>query len=159
MCSRAQACLDDERQYPRGVDIVDMIMDIATSHGQQPRPFVPHQASRTSKPSGRRHVVRNRSAEELREAKSVLSRLYIQEDAALANPGRYTRDFIIGISTRRGTSERRYVNALIKYMRDAKRMEPSQASELQRTFTRDKMAGVGQYYKDYLLSLYPSELK
>jgi hypothetical protein len=96
---------------------------------------------------------------ELREAKAVLDRLYSQEAQACTSPYNYGQD-LSAIASSRATAERRYVNVLIRYLRGANRMSTIQASELQRYFTRDRMARAGMgSNRDYLLALYPHELK
>jgi hypothetical protein len=98
-------------------------------------------------------------ASELREAKAVLDRLYSQEAQAYTNPYNYGQD-LNAVASSRATAERRYVNILIRYLRDANQMSTSQASELQRHFTRDRMATAGKgSNRGYLLALYPHELK
>jgi hypothetical protein len=96
---------------------------------------------------------------DLREAKVVLDRLYLQGAQACTSSYNYGQD-LSAIASSRATAERRYVNELIRYLRGTKRMSTIQASELQRCFTRDRMARAGNgSNRDYLLALYPHELK
>jgi hypothetical protein len=98
-------------------------------------------------------------ASELRGAKAVLDRLYSQEAQAYSNPYNYNQG-LKEIASSRATAERRYVNVLIRYLRNANRMSTSQASELQRCFTRGRMAMAGTgSNRDYLFAMYPYELE
>lgn len=176
--ARAQGRLDDERQFPRGVDIVDMIMDDTVGRPSAARPSASHSAATrpASRPLAPRPFLRTFSkaaarrnptsiphflktqATELREVKDILQRLYTQEAQALAAPWNPDQD-TNAISNSRASAERRYVNALIRYLRDAKRMNSGQAFKLQRRFTRKRMVGMGQEAnRDYLLAMYPREL-
>jgi hypothetical protein len=97
-------------------------------------------------------------ATELRQAKTHLTRLYTQETEAAHAESLGGRTHLKGIRNSRGVAERRYVHGLIKYMRDANRMDRYHASYLQQMFTREKMADTGVSYQDYLLEMYPQEL-
>jgi hypothetical protein len=174
MCARAQDRLDDERRYPRGVDIVDMIMDEAVSRPYLGHPSVQviHQPVRqVCGPSARayfhqpRHAghprprpVRDPLADNLRGAKTVLSRLYAQEASAFASTGNSTRGQLSSVQNRRGVAEKMYVNALVNYGMARRTMSARDATELQKTFAGKKKSGRVQAYKDYLLNLYPREL-
>jgi hypothetical protein len=98
-------------------------------------------------------------AAELRRAKATLLRLYNQEHSALANRSINVRESSLNIIRfSRASSERRYVNCLIRYLRDAGRMTSFQATQLQKDFTREKMADLGVSHSSYLLNMYPREL-
>jgi hypothetical protein len=98
-------------------------------------------------------------AAELRQAKAVLLRLYTQENYVLGN-----RELNAGksslqiIRASRASAERRYVNCLIRYRRDAKNMTAFEATQLQKDFTREKMSDLGVSNSNYLLGMYPREL-
>ena len=92
---------------------------------------------------------------ELRQAKLNLQRLYTQEQHALSTGSAAAN--LPSIRSSRGTAERRYVNCLIRYLRDTKRMTGSQANELQGNFTRARMNEMVSN-KEYLLGIYPHEL-
>lgn len=104
-------------------------------------------------------------AADLRTAKSTLIRLYTQEQQALMRGGINARECSLQvIRSSRASAERRYVNCLIRYCRDAGRMSAVQAGTLQSVYTRDKMGmgmgmgGVGAPSSGYLLGMYPREL-
>jgi hypothetical protein len=98
-------------------------------------------------------------AAELRQAKSVLVRLYTQENHIVGNRRLNARDSSLQIiRASRASAERRYVNCLIRYCRDAKHMTAFQATQLQNDFARDKMGDLGRSNSNYLLSMYPREL-
>jgi hypothetical protein len=98
-------------------------------------------------------------AAELRYAEAILSRLYTQEQDALSNGGINARQSSLQIiRASRASAERRYVNCLIRYCRDAKCMTAVQANQLQGNFTRQKMSDLGISNSSYLLGLYPREL-
>lgn len=101
-------------------------------------------------------------AAELRRAKTSLLRLYAQEQYTAAKVGPNTGDTPLQrIRTSRATAERRYVNCLIRYSRDANVMTTVQAEQLQEDFTRcreGKSGDMGSSNSDYLLGLYPREL-
>jgi hypothetical protein len=98
-------------------------------------------------------------AGDLRAAKAILLRLYNREKQALVKRGpnarRSTQQMV---RSSRATAERRYVNCLIRYCRAANRMTPTQANELQKNFTREKMGEMGLPNSNYLLGMYPREL-
>ena len=95
---------------------------------------------------------------ELRRAKVMLQRLYTQEKQALHLQAVGACSNLREIRSSRGTAERRYVNCLIRFLRDTNRMSSGQATQLQQAFTRDKMAGMGMSNQKYLLGMYPREL-
>jgi hypothetical protein len=201
-CARAQSRIDGKREHPTDVDIVDMIMDDATSPGDATRPFdrrfsgrpgrvdpVWTNSGRSARPPAgfsaqrndnlplrlngsrlnggnpnRRSGARARRrtftplAKALRRARSVLMTCYNDEFAVLMNPNGHSLQYAELVQKARGLAERKYVHALIQYGRDIKRMQPQEATELQRTFTRAKMTGLGPVYRNFLLSLFPREL-
>jgi hypothetical protein len=95
---------------------------------------------------------------ELRQAKTGLQRLYMQEQDATYAQAAGDRNDLSVIRSARATAERRYVNCLIRYLRDSNRMGRRQSTFLQQQFTRVKMANTGVSYQHYLLSMYPQEL-
>jgi hypothetical protein len=98
-------------------------------------------------------------AAELRQAKAILLRLYTQEQSILTKRGVNARHSTLQIvRTSRASAERRYVNCLIRYCRDANQMTASQANQLQKDFTREKMSDLGISNGNYLLGMYPREL-
>jgi hypothetical protein len=98
-------------------------------------------------------------AAELRQAKSVLVRLYTQENHIVGNGGLNARDSSLQIiRASRASAERRYVNCLIRYCRDANRMTSFQANQLQNDFTREKMGDLRFSNSNYSLGMYPHEL-
>jgi hypothetical protein len=98
-------------------------------------------------------------AAELRRAKANLLRLYNQEHNALAKRSINARESSLNsIRFSRASSERRYVSSLIRYLRDAGRMTSFQATQLQKDFTRERMADLGVSHSSYLLGMYPREL-
>ncbi|KAJ4350077.1 uncharacterized protein N0V89_008698 [Didymosphaeria variabile] len=163
-CTHAKDRLDAER-----IDIVDLVMQDVPS-----RSFTRRAAPRsrryniwTSAGGGIRiHMSRNMATRtrfvapqisELRRARNNLHRLYTMEEDAFLSTTRPAED-VAAITYRRGCAERRYVNALIRYMRDANQMSSSEATHLQHYFTRQKMEGIGPINKGYLLGMYPREL-
>jgi hypothetical protein len=171
-----------------GVDIVDLIMDDAVSrqgtnrrhnnaHPTNPRnhktfnlgphckvTFVGSRSNGGSHTFTRVNARRapgylQAQAAELRNAKATLLRLYTQEQKALSKRGINTRHSTLQmIRASRASAERRYVNCLIRYSRDANYMSASQANQLQKDFTREKMSDLGVSNSSYLLGMYPREL-
>jgi hypothetical protein len=95
-------------------------------------------------------------AAELRQAKAILLRLYTQENHVLATQEQDARHSSLQVvRASRASAERRYVNCLIRYCRDAKRMTAFEATQLQKNFTREKMSDLGVSNSSYLLSMYP----
>jgi hypothetical protein len=169
-----------------GVDIIDLVMDDAVSrqgtrYPRAARPTNPRNHKTFNLGSVRVNLVGNRfgqgihnftrvnarrapgflqaQAAELRYAKAILSRLYTQEHDALSNGGINARQPSLQIiRASRASAERRYVNCLIRYCRDAKCMTAVQANQLQKSFTREKMSDLGVSNSSYLLGLYPREL-
>lgn len=92
-------------------------------------------------------------AAELRSARANLDRACAQ----VQNVGKLSAR-CVGVAAR-ARAERRYVNCLIRYLRDTNQMTPVQASEMQANFTRRKMEASGLNNTVYLLSMYPQELK
>ena len=98
-------------------------------------------------------------AADLRAAKATLLRLYTQEQHALSKRGVNARQSTLQmVRSSRASAERRYVNCLIRYCRDANRMTAFQATQLQKDFTREKMGDLGVSNSNYLLDMYPCEL-
>ena len=151
-------------------------MDNVAVHHVKPRRFVPRTSCRTPRgySFGTTHIrfrggkhrftVRKGAGflevqgNELRQAKTNLQRLYAQEQNAAAAQMLGVPSDMHMIRTRRQTAERRYVNCLIKYMRDANRMNRDTAVQLQHQFTRQKMAGLSIINQQFLFSMYPYEL-
>lgn len=97
---------------------------------------------------------------ELRHAKATLLRLYTQEAHAVSKSrGINSHDSTLQmVRASRASAERRYVNCLIHYCRDAGRMNAAQATQLQKDFTREKMGDAHASNSAYLLGMYPREL-
>lgn len=93
-------------------------------------------------------------AVELRRAKANLVRLYSLEQNAMAAAWRRPAQDLYGISKRRASAERRYVGALIRYLRDSNQMGRARATDVQRYFTRQSMTGMGPVNKGYLLGMF-----
>ena len=155
-----------------GIDIVDMLMDDAVNRQSMRRPAVSRPVyKRTYAATGRSARVHTRKpptgpripsflsdqAVDLRTAKRNMERLYTMEEDAMASYTRPVQEFA-SLSNLRGTAERRYVNVLIRYLRDSHQMTAVEAADLQRYFTRQRMNGMGPVNKAYLLSLFPREL-
>ncbi|KAH7093743.1 hypothetical protein FB567DRAFT_610333 [Paraphoma chrysanthemicola] len=186
LVSEAKQRLENERQRPTGVDIVDLVMDDAVAREHTGRRHGPHHVYSRSRKTyypgsfgGVSHRARTKRARhtfnsaterrapgflqtqaaELRHAKATLLRLYNQENTALARRGTNVRESSLNmIRASRALSERRYVNCLIRYMRDAGRMTSFEATQLQKHFTRERMADLGVSHSNYLLGMYPREL-
>ncbi|KAF2997335.1 hypothetical protein E8E13_003152 [Curvularia kusanoi] len=167
-----------------GVDIVDFVMDeipvqlparrtYDNNTRPQSRPIAQqlkiHPTSSRSTRRRKNNKIRVQSippalqtqATELRSAKANLERAYNQEQNVMDLKARCT-----GVSfswsdiiAARARAERRYVNCLIRYARNANLMSPVQARELQANFTRRKMEASGMNNRSYLLGLFPRELK
>lgn len=99
-------------------------------------------------------------AAELRSAKANLERCYNQEQTICSFSARCTGLTIDApqITTARERAERRYVNCIIRYMRDANQMSGVEAKEMQGNFTRRKMGGTSTANRTYLFGMYPREL-
>ncbi|KAH4007433.1 hypothetical protein HBH98_010520 [Parastagonospora nodorum] len=187
LVARAKQRLERERQDPTGVDIVDFIMDDAvsrqgTNRRREFRPSNPrnrktynlgphnvslngvringgnHTFTRANERRG--HGFLQAQAAELRHARTTLVRLYTQEQHAFYNSrGASARQSSLQmVQASRASAERRYVNCLIRYCRDANQMSAQQATQLQKHFTRERMGDLGVSHSDYLLSMYPREL-
>ena len=182
MHERAKDCLENERRYPTGVDIVNLVMDkipiqrparrIYNNDRQYVRPmsYQSRVNPMTSRSARKRRNHRGRvqkvspalraQAAELRSAKANLERAYNQEQNAINLAARST-----GLSLNsqhaaaRARAERRYVNCFIRYSRDAKQMSAVQATEMQANFTRRKIEASGVNQVSFLLDMYPQELK
>jgi hypothetical protein len=156
-----------------GLDIVDILMDDAVTRGFTRRLGISGPmhtrtyATATGRPA-RVHTRRapsgpgipnylNTQATDLRVAKRNMERLYTMEEDAMTSWTRPAQE-IASLSSLRGTAERRYVNVLIRYLRNSQQMAAAEASDLQRYFTRQRMIGTGPVNKAYLLGLFPKEL-
>jgi hypothetical protein len=154
-----------------GVDIVDMLMDDAFGRQHIIRPEAPlqkhstHAAARRFSKAVKKGVTRTRQVPnplstqvaELGSAKRNLERLYTMEEDAMASWTRPPHE-IAALSCRRAGAERRYVNALIRYLRDSDQMSGAEAAALQRHFTRQRNGSMLPVSKVFLLNLYPQEL-
>jgi hypothetical protein len=174
-------------QNPPGIDIVDLVMDDAVSRqgtnirrefrSSNPRNHKtynlgPHNVTlnRARVHGGnhtftrinerRGHGFLQAQTAELRYARTILVRLYMQEQTAVYNSrGVNVRQSSLQmVRASRASAERRYVNCLIRYCRDAKHMSAQEANQLQKHFTRERMGDLGVSHSDYLLSMYPREL-
>jgi hypothetical protein len=99
-------------------------------------------------------------AAELRAARANLLRCYDQEQNVLDMSARFTGITINIPSTTaaRERAERRYVNCIIRYLRNTNKMSSVEAVEMQGNFTRQKMKNAGMTNRTYLLRMYPREL-
>ena len=99
-------------------------------------------------------------AAEFRSAKSTLERAYAHEQNVQSLYSRTTGVIfdIPGVFAARARTERRYVNCLVRYLRDTNQMSAMEASQLQGSFTKQKMGKVGLDSRIYLLGMYPFEL-
>lgn len=158
--------------YSTGLDIVDMLMNDAVGRDPVSLPAI-HRYAYTSKPTytlngtsiatkepaitpETANVSRSR-ATELRIAKRNLECSYaIEQTVRSTSPCSPQR--MAEAAGHRARVERRYVNTLIRYLRNAKRMSATEAARLMQRFTRERMAGLGPVNRTYLLGLYPSEL-
>lgn len=157
LCAVAQERINSEREYPRGVDVVDMIMDDTTRVAQRHRlPYAPPMPLKSRTGRLGRHDLFVKS---LRDAYHSLTRVYAMEDAILANSRMYTIGQVAEIKSSRGRAERRYAGALTGYLRHTGQIQAWEASEIQKMFTKQKMKGQAQIHREYLLNMYPSELK
>jgi hypothetical protein len=182
MHERAKDRLENERRYPTGVDIVNLVMDkiptqrparrIYNDDRQYVRPTT-RQSRANPVPSRSARKRRNHrgrvqkispalrtQAAELRSAKANLERAYNQEQNA---DNLAARSIGLSLHTQhaaaRARAERRYVNCFIRYSRDAKQMSAVQATEMQANFTRRKIEASGVNQVSFLLDMYPQELK
>jgi hypothetical protein len=117
------------------------------------------QKARKPRPSNVPTALRTQAAA-LRLAKTSLERSYNQEQNFNNLSGGctgLTLDFQ-QITAAIARAERRYVNCLIRYLRDANQMTSVEATEMQRSFTRQKMEKAGTNNRVYLLGRYPHEL-
>lgn len=135
----------------------------AAPRSTQPSAYASYSGSTYFKFRGSKHRVTIRMApgflqtqgNELRHAKMTLQRLYTQEHNAF-RAGSASAN-LPSIRASRATAERRYVNCLIRYLRDANRMSSGEATQLQHSFTRARMSAMLSN-EDYLLGMYPREL-
>lgn len=98
-------------------------------------------------------------AVELRQAQTILLRLYNQEHSAYTAYGFNARhSHLQMISASRASAERRYVNCLVRYLRDTNRMSAYQANVLQKAFTREGMSDLRVSNSNFLLGMFPREL-
>lgn len=98
---------------------------------------------------------------ELRSAKANLQRTYAQEQNIQSLSLRCTgiTFSLPEVVAARARAERRYVNCLVRYLRDTNRMSAMEARQLQGNYTKQKMKKVGLNNYVYLLGMYPYELK
>jgi hypothetical protein len=182
MHERAKDRLENERRYPTGVDIVNLVMDeiptqrparrIYNVDRQNLRPMT-YQSKvnpMSSRPIRKRRNNRARiqkvspalrtQAAELRAAKANLERAYNQEQNAI-NPAARSTGLSLNsqLAAARARAERRYVNCFIRYSRDANQMSADQAREMQANFTRRKIEASGVDKVAFLRDMYPQELK
>ena len=161
-CLEAKQRIDAERQHPQGLDIVDMIMDMAEVAQDRNVRRVPVPARPPPTHAARKDVRRGRTnpthldpvGRELHQEKTLLIRLYTQEVSA-----RPRHSDLIAVQKLRRASERRYVNKLVRYCKQNQQMDAMVAKDLLAKFTKKNTKDCGLEYKDYLLGLYPKELK
>lgn len=96
---------------------------------------------------------------ELITARRNLLQLYALEKDSVSLAPTCNKQERSAVSTRRGRAERRYVSALIRYMRDSGQMTRAEAGGMQRRFTRKRMDGMGPVNKHILLGMFPRELQ
>ncbi|KAF9697542.1 hypothetical protein EKO04_004109 [Ascochyta lentis] len=183
MYERAKARLENERQDPTGVDIVDLVMDEILTQRPAPRPYNNRKRDTYSAPSrsvfntalyrqnrrwrGHKPPADNVpaavrvQARELRSTRVVVERCYDQEQSMCNFSARCTGLTIVAhpIIAARERAERRYVNCLVRYLRNTNQMSAVEAREMQARFTRRKMEGIGLKNRAYLLGMYPRELR
>ena len=94
-------------------------------------------------------------AAQLRTAKRDLEGAYMQEEAAL---GGHAQQEVAHATDVRARTERRYVNALLRYLRNKNSISGQEANRIQMSFTRQRMEGMGSTNKAYLRSMFPREL-
>ena len=97
-----------------------------------------------------------KQAAQLRTAKRDLEGAYMQEEAALG--GHTTQQEVAHATAVRARTERRYVNALLRYLRNTNSISGQEAGRIQMSFTRQRMEGMGSTNKAYLRSMFPREL-
>jgi hypothetical protein len=99
-------------------------------------------------------------AAELRSAKSNLERAYAHERNVQSLSSRCTGVIFNfpEVFAARARAERRYVNCLIRYLRDTNQMSAIEARQLQGNFTKHKIEKVGANSCVYVLDMYPFEL-
>ena len=98
--------------------------------------------------------------DELRSAKTNLERAYAHEQHVRSLSSRCTGVIFNfpEVSAARARAERRYVNCLVRYLRDTNQMSAIEARQLQGNFTKHKMEKGGANSSVYLLGMYPYEL-
>lgn len=151
----ARRLYNDRHQYTRPVPNQFMFNFNAAS-SRPGRKRRTHKATAKNVPAALRT-----QAAALRFAKTNLKRAYAQEHNVLDLSARCTGLTLnlSGVSAARATAERRYVNCLIRYLRDTDQMSPVEATEMQANFTRRKMESVCMSNEAYLLGMYPHELR
>lgn len=148
-----------------GVDIVDMIMNDAYGRRVTRRRAPPQRKHPQAQPSSFqdfngpapafRASIPHYLTKGLQQAKRNLVRLYAQEEHALRSNA---VDAHIVCKHRR-TAERRYVDCLVLYLRNADRISSVQAKVLQDYFVVGGMAGMmNGNHQNYLLAMWPKEL-
>lgn len=107
------------------------------------------------------HSALRSQAAELRSAKSNLERAYTQEQNIQNLSSRRTGITFNfpEVSAARARAERRYVNCLVRYLRNTNQMSAVEATQMQGNFTKRKMEKAGMNNSAYLLGMYPYELK
>lgn len=97
---------------------------------------------------------------ELRSAKTNLERAHVHEQNVQSLSLRCTGVIFnpSEVIAARGRAERRYVNCLIRYLRDTNQMSSMEARQLQGNFTKHKVEKVGVNNCVYLLGMFPYEL-
>ncbi|KAF2623910.1 hypothetical protein BU25DRAFT_170426 [Macroventuria anomochaeta] len=100
-------------------------------------------------------------AAELCSARTNLERAYNQEQNVQDLSSRCTGVTFNfpEVTAARARAERRYVNCLIRYLRDTNQMNPAEATQMQANFTRRKMEQARMSNRVYLLGMYLHELK
>ncbi|KAJ8107052.1 hypothetical protein OPT61_g9132 [Boeremia exigua] len=157
--NRAKDSLENERQHPTG-----KCGYRGSRHGPDPNPapaatlISPPRSSRKRKNHKTRiqnvHPTLQVQAAELQASMTNLERAYGQEQNIRNLSARCTgvKFNFPEINAARARAERRYVNCLIRYLRDTNQMTPAQATEMRANFTRRKMKDSGVNNAPYLLA-------
>ncbi|KAF3035343.1 hypothetical protein E8E12_006774 [Didymella heteroderae] len=180
--ARGKERLEHERRDPRGVDIVDLIMDEVPAQRPARRSHVNTGQYTHHVPNGFRHnaissrrprrkrankakaknvpPALRKQAAELQSAKANLERAYAHEQNVqnLSSQCIGVTFNLPEVIASRARAERRYVNCLIRYLRDSNEMSAVEARQLQGSFTKHKMEKAGVNNCAYLLGMHPSEL-
>lgn len=181
---RGKAKLEVEQRDPRGKSIIRHARPVLIHLRRRHRRFDHERGSRTR--TGATTVRRQRpihtvctkslqiqrdfvtthaqgqgkQAAQLRSAKSNLERAYAQEQNVQLPSSRSTGVIseIPGVVAGRARAERRYVNCLVRYLRDTNQMSAMEAKQLQGSFTKHKMGDCDLNNRVYLLGKYTFEL-